>query len=196
VSVAGVGLGIALMVEGRLGVSPNDVTSTGLADVLDVSVGVGAWIVAAVATAAAWALGRRPSVATLLSSIGVGLGIDVALAVVPEGEGPAARIALLLCGLGVIWAAITGIVSSAIGLGPIELLMLALTDRGIRLHVARWGIEVTLVAIGAVLGGSLGVGTVAFALGTGPVLAWSLPLATRLMGTDLTRPPAAAAAGP
>jgi uncharacterized membrane protein YczE len=124
------------------------------------------------------------------------VGIDVALAVVPDGTSVPSRIVLLVGGLAVIWAAITGIVASAIGLGPIELLMLALTDRGIRLHVARWGIEIALVAIGAALGGSLGVGTVAFAVGTGPVLAWSLPTATRWMGTELARPPASAAAGP
>jgi uncharacterized membrane protein YczE len=75
-------------------------------------------------------------------------------------------------------------------------MMLALTDRGLKIHVARWGIEIALLVVGVVLGGSVGIGTAAFAAGTGPVLAVTIPRATRALGTEINRPTEVAAAGP
>jgi uncharacterized membrane protein YczE len=196
VAVSFVGLGIGLMVEARLGVSPNDVTNTGLAERTGLTVGAAAWIVAGVVTALAWVLGRRATIATLLTSIGVGAGIDIALAVLPTPDSVVARAAVMTLGLVVLWIAITGIVASNIGIGPIELMMLALTDRGMKLHVARWTIEIALLVVGILLGGSVGVGTAAFAVGTGPVLAVTIPWATRVLRTTVQRPIEVAACGP
>jgi uncharacterized membrane protein YczE len=99
-------------------------------------------------------------------------------------------------GLMVLWVAITGIVASDIGIGPVELVMLALTDRGMKLHVARWSIELVLLGVGFALGGSVGLGTAAFALGTGPVLAVTIPWSTRMLRTNVQRPTEVAACGP
>jgi uncharacterized membrane protein YczE len=76
-----------------------------------------------------------------------------------------------------------------LGTGPIELLMLALTDRGASVQVSRWGIEAVILTAGAILGGQVGVGPVVFVVLAGPVLARTLPPVVRFMGTTvLDRP--------
>ena len=195
-AVALVGLGVALMIEADLGVSPNDVANTGLAETTGMTVGAAAWTLAGICGALAWLLGRRATIATALASVGVGAGIDVALTALPTADHIVSRIAFALLGLAVIWIAITGIVATNLGIGPIELLMLALTDRRLSIQVARWTIELVLLGAGFLLGGSVGIGTAAFALGTGPVLARTIPWATARLGTTVTRPTDVAAAGP
>jgi uncharacterized membrane protein YczE len=177
-SISVIGVGVGLMVEGDLGVAPNDVLNTGLSDTFG------------------WALGRRPRIATVLGSVIVGLSINGALALLPTPDVMGVRIAFLLSGLVIIWAGITGVVASDMGAGPLELVMLAFMDRGVGIRWARWGLELTLLLLGLALGGAAGLGTVLFALATGPVLAVTLPPAAALMGTDLTHPTEVAAVGP
>ncbi len=195
-AIFGVGIGVALMVEADLGVAPNDVLNTGLRDVVGIGVGTAAWLTAVVAMLLAWALGRRPRVATVVGSVIVGLSINGALAVLPTPDALAARVAFLLGGLMVIWSGITGVVAADIGAGPLELVMLAVVDRGVSIRVARWVIELTLVALGLALGGEAGLGTALFAFGTGPVLAVTLPRGAARLGTELRQPTEVAAAGP
>jgi uncharacterized membrane protein YczE len=100
----------------------------------------------------------------------VGLAIDATTALVPEVHGLAARIGLLVAGI-VLNGAATGLyLAAAFGAGPRDGLMTGLhrvTGRSIRL--VRTAIEVAVVAAGVALGGSLGVGTVAYALAIGPL---------------------------
>lgn len=190
-----VGVGVALMVRAKLGVAPNDVLNTGLAETLDIGVGVAAWITGVVAMALSWLLGRRPLVATVIGSVVVGLSITWALALLPTPEHLAVRIGFVALGLVVVWVGITGVVSADVGAGPLELVMLGFMDRGISIRSARWGIELTLLLIGLVLGGAAGIGTAVFALGTGPVLAIALPRAVARLGTHLSQPTEVASAG-
>lgn len=184
------------MVEGDLGVAPNDVLNTGLSDTFGFDVGTAAWITGVVAMVIAWALGRRPRLATVLGSVIVGLSINGTLALLPAPDVMGVRIAFLVGGLVIIWLGITGVVASDMGAGPLELVMLAFMDRGASIRWSRWGLELTLLLLGLALGGSAGLGTVLFALGTGPVLAVTLPPAAARMGTDLTHPTEVAAVGP
>ena len=181
-----VGAGIGTMVTADLGVAPTDVLSTGVAEQLGINVGLAAWLMGTLITLIAWGAGRAPTVGTFLGSILVGGGAAVALALLPDVDGLPLRITLLVGGLVVIYVGIIAIVASAAGTGPLELMMLAIADRGVPLHVARWLLEGTLLVAGALLGGQLGIGTVLFAVLTGPILAWSLPPATRWMGTGHT----------
>ena len=199
VAIWGVGLGVAAMVRAELGVAPNDVMNTGIADVAGISVGVASWCTAGIAMVLAWALGRRPLIPTILGGVIVGLGINLGTAMVPDVAAIVPRVGLLAGGLVLVWLAITGVVASDVGAGPLELIMLALVDRGVGVRLARWGIELTLLAIGLVLGGGAGVGTVLFATLTGPVLAKTLPPASVALGTHLSkvdREAAAAASQP
>jgi uncharacterized membrane protein YczE len=190
-SIALVGVGVGFMVRADLGVAPNDVMSTGLADRLGVGVGSAAWITAAIAMVLAWMLDRRPRAATVLGGAVVGLSINASLAALPDVESPAWRVAALVLGLVVVWVGITGVVATDVGAGPLELIMLALMDRRVSIRVARWGIEAALIVVGVALGGAVGVGTAVFALGTGPVLAVTLPPVTARLGTSLHRQSAA-----
>ncbi len=196
VAIFGVGFGVSLMVEANLGVAPNDVLNTGLRDVAGIGVGTAAWLTAVVAMLLAWALGRRPRIATVLGSVVVGVSINGALAALPTPDPLWARGIFLVAGLVVIWAGITGVVAADVGAGPLELVMLAVVDRGVSIRVARWVIELTLVALGLALGGEAGLGTALFAFGTGPVLALTLPWGAARMGTELRQPTDVAAAGP
>lgn len=196
VGICGVGLGVGLMVEAELGLAPNDVLSTGLGKTLGIGVGTAAWITAAVAVALAWLLGRRPRTATVLGGTVVGFAINFALDVLPSPDAMSTRILMLVVGLIIIWVSITTIVAVDVGAGPLEILMLAIMDKRVSIHVARWGIEITLFVIGLVLGGGVGLGTILFAVLTGPILAVTLPRATRWLGTSLSQPTEVAAAGP
>jgi len=168
-------------------VSPNDVMNTGIARVTGLSVGVGSWCTGGMAMIVAWVMGRRPQLPTVLGGLIVGVGINATLWLMPAVAVLPVRIAVMLVALVLIWAAITGVVAADVGAGPLELVMLALIDRGVKISVARWSIELTLLAIGLALGGEAGVGTILFATLTGPVLARTLPLASSVLGTHLTK---------
>lgn len=187
VSIALVGLGVGLMVRADLGVAPNDVMNTGLADRLGTGVGSAAWVTAAVAMVVAWLLGRRPRAATVLGGAVVGLSINASLGMLPHVDGAVWRPVMLALGLAVVWVGITGVVATDVGAGPLELIMLALMDRRVGIRAARWGIEIGLLVVGVALGGAVGVGTAVFALGTGPVLAVTLPPVSARLGTSLHR---------
>jgi len=182
-----IGCGVAMMIRADWGVPPNDVMNTGLADHLDIGVGFASWLTALVAMALAASLGRRPRVTTFVGGAVIGLAITAALAVVPDVDSAAAKTVLLVVGLGIIWVGVTGVVATDVGAGALELIMLALVDRRVGIRVARWGIEAVLLAIGLLLGGEVGVGTVLFVVGTGPVLAVTLPPTAARLGTSLHR---------
>lgn len=194
--ICGIGLGVSLMVEADLGVAPNDVMNTGLADTLGTQVGTAAWITAGIAMVLSWILGRRPRPATVLGGVIVGFAINAAIEAIATPDTIGVRILFLAAGLAVVWISITGIVSADVGAGPLELLMLAFMDKGVSIAVARWGLEIGLLVIGLLLGGRAGLGTVLFAVLTGPVLAFTLPRATAALGTQLSQPTEIAAAGP
>ena len=119
----------------------------------------------------------------------VGFSVNVSLAIMPEPDAMVWRVLMFVIGISVIYLSISVGVSTMLGTGPIELFMLALTDRGVSVQVSRWGIEAVVLAVGVVLGGQIGIGTLVFVVATGPVLARTLPPAVRFMGTTvLDRP--------
>ena len=184
-----VAVGIALMVSSHLGVSPADILSTGGAERLGIGVGTMGWISGAIFTLIAWSLKRPPQWGTLLGAVFVGLFVNIAIDLTPEPEALVARIPMLLVGLALIYTAVSIGVATTLGTGPMELLMLGLSDKGMSVQVARWGLEAVIFVIGVVLGGELGVGTVLFVLLTGPVLARTIPPCTAYMGTSVMMTP-------
>jgi uncharacterized membrane protein YczE len=187
-----VGSGVAMMVRADLGVTPVDVLTTGLAERFGMDIGLSSWLVATVLAVIAWILGRTPSIGTLAGAVLVGGAVSGGLAVLGEPSG-ILRPALLALGLVTIYLGIVCVVTSSVGTGPLELVMLALGDRGWRLDAARWAIELTIFTTGLLLGGQIGVGTALFAVCTGPVLAAVLPHTMRRMGTDSALPATATA---
>jgi uncharacterized membrane protein YczE len=191
VGLACFGVSLALMVRARLGLGPWDVLHQGLAERLGLRIG---WVVIGVGAAVmlAWIpLRERPGIGTLSNLVVIGLVADAALNVIGEPEPLAARIALLAAGI--LGTALgTGLyVGAGLGPGPRDGLMTGLARRGWSIRAVRTGIEVTVLALGFLLGGSVGIGTVAFALGIGPLVHVALPLFAR--GGPTSRPEGEAA---
>lgn len=188
-SFAVVAFGIAFMVSAHLGVSPADILSTGGAKRLGIGVGTMGWISGAFFTMLAWLLKRPPQWGTIIGAVAVGFFVNIALDLVPEPDPLVVRVPMLLAGLVLIYTAVSFGVATALGTGPMELVMLGLSDRGMSVQVARWGLEAVVFVLGVALGGELGVGTVMFVLLTGPVLARSLPPCVKLMRTSVLTAP-------
>lgn len=169
------GTAVGVLLRARLGVSSYDVLNSGLAHTAGIPVGTASWIVSGVVLGLAVVLGRRPRLGSVVAMLGFGLMINLVLAHVEGPAGLAVRIVWLLGALLALWTAIVLIVLARLGANPPEELMLALVDRGLSLRVARWGLEAGLLAAGLLLGGQAGLGTLAIAVGTGPILAAVLP---------------------
>ena len=170
------GVSMALMVRSALGVMPWDVLHQGLAGQLGWSFGT-VTIVVGVLVLLCWVpLRERPGLGTVSNVLVVGVAVDVTLAVLPSPDHIGARTAFAVGGIllnGVATAAYIGV---HLGPGPRDGLMTGLVRRtGGSVRTVRTSIEVAVVLLGTVLGGTLGVVTVAYALAIGPLVQVLLP---------------------
>lgn len=182
-----VGAGVAGLIQSGAGATPFDVLNTALAERLDLGVGTASWIVGAAMLAAAVGLGRRPRAGTVIAALLVGVVINTALDIIPEAQSVIQTVIWDAAAFSLLWAGITALVTADLGAGAAEELTLAFADHGLGIHTGRWLIEGALVISGAALGGDFGINTVLFAVGTGPVLAVTLPAARRLLSTTTWR---------
>lgn len=162
--------GVTLLLTAELGAAPFDVLTTGLAEGTGIPLWISAVLVPAACVAGGLALGERAGVGTAVALVTVGPILGVLLPLMPDVAPMPARIALFGAGLVLATCGITGVVAAEAGTGPAEMLMVGLAARGIRIDVVRLGLEVTFVALGALLGGAVGVGTLVFAVAIGPLL--------------------------
>ncbi|HSO51359.1 MAG TPA: hypothetical protein VL330_01160 [Actinomycetes bacterium] len=170
------GVSMALMVRSSLGVMPWDVLHQGLSRQLAWSLGTVTIVVGALVLLAWVPLRERPGLGTLSNVVVVGLAVDAVLAVLPAPGGLAGRVAFAASGIllnGVATAAYIGV---HLGPGPRDGLMTGLVRRtGGPLGPIRTAIEVVVVVTGWLLGGTLGVVTVLYALSIGPLVHLLLP---------------------
>ncbi|TQK43255.1 putative membrane protein YczE [Streptomyces sp. SLBN-118] len=164
------GVSSALLVRGGLGLEPWGVLHQGLAERTGLTIGVVSIIVGAAVLLLWIPIRQRPGLGTVSNVFVIGIAMDGTLALVPNAHGLAAQIPVLIGGI-VLNGVATGLyIAARFGPGPRDGLMTGLhriTGRTIRL--VRTAIEVAVVATGFVLGGSVGVGTVAYALAIGPL---------------------------
>jgi uncharacterized membrane protein YczE len=189
---------IVALLESGLGLAPWDVFHLGIAMHSALTIGTAGIVVGLVVLAIAWALGQAPGFGTLANAIVIGALVEVfrnidAVERLSTG-GLVIRTALLLAGIVLIGIGSALYIGAGLGAGPRDSLMLALSRRtGARIAVVRSAIEVTVVLIGALLGGTFGVGTAAVAILIGPTVEagfWGLEM------TGLAvRTPASAARG-
>lgn len=169
------GASLGLMVRAGLGLGPWDVLHQGIARHLGVQIG---WITIAVSALVllAWIpLRQRPGLGTVSNVVLVGLTENATLDLVHPGSGLTARIALLTGGI-LLNALATGLyIGAHYGPGPRDGLMTGLAARGASIRVGRTLIELSALGAGFALGGSVGVGTVVYALGIGPLVHWTMP---------------------
>ena len=164
------GAGIAFQVRSRLGLDPWDVFHQGIARHLGISLGPVVIAVGALVLLAWIPLRQRPGLGTVSNVIVLGLALDQVLWVLPSPHHLALRVACLVIGI-VLVAAATGMyIGADFGPGPRDGLMTGLARRtGWSIRLTRTAIELTVLAIGWLLGGTVGVGTVLFAITIGPL---------------------------
>jgi len=177
-------LGIVLILESRLGLSPWDVLNQGLSEHTPLSFGMANVAVGVVVLFAGWALGGRPGVGTVANAVLVGTfiqaftSIDAVTDLAHSGVG--LRIVLLLAGTLLIGPASAFYIGADLGAGPRDTLMLVGARRtGYRVGLVRATLEICALAAGIVLGGTFGVGTVLFALLVGPIVESSFGILAR-----------------
>lgn len=172
------GFAAALMVRANLGLDPWDAFHQGLARQLRLSIGTVTIGVSALVLLAWIPLRQRPGFGTVSNAVLVGLAIDASLAILPVPHQLVLRFGYLFAGI-VLTAIATGLyVGASFGPGPRDGLMTGLVARGIPIAVARTAIELSVLAAGFFLGGSVGIGTVIFAVSIGPLVHYFLPRLT------------------
>ncbi|MEU1685153.1 hypothetical protein [Micromonospora sp. NPDC005707] len=172
------GISMALMIRSGLGLDPWDVFHQGLARQTHLSFGTVTIAVGALVLLLWIPLRQRPGLGTVSNVVVIGLVVDATLAVLPPGEGLPLRTTLLVVGI-VANGAATGLyLGAGLGPGPRDGLMTGFTARRPRYSVrlVRTVIEVTVLSLGWLLGGTVGLGTVAYALAIGPLAQLFIPI--------------------
>ncbi|MEU6466700.1 hypothetical protein [Streptomyces sp. NPDC046976] len=164
------GASSALLVTSGLGLEPWGVLHQGLARRTGLSIGEVAIVVGAAVLLLWIPLRLRPGLGTVSNVFLIGLALDGTLALLPPAHSLLVRVPLMLAGV-LLNGAATGLyISARFGPGPRDGLMTGLHQRtGRSIRLMRTLIEVTVVATGFALGGTIGVGTVLYALSIGPL---------------------------
>ncbi|MBK9711802.1 MAG: YitT family protein [Kouleothrix sp.] len=182
------GAGVALMVRANLGLSPWEILHQGISEQTGIPIGTVS-ILLGVPILLAWLpLGQRPGWGTLVNIILIGLVTNLVLAALPPPAGLAPRALLMVGGILVIGVGSGLYLTAEMGAGPRDGLMLGLARRsGWSVRLIRTLLEVAVLACGWLLGGTIGVGTLAFAFGIGPVVQAALRIFQRSNARTLAR---------
>ena len=178
--------GVVLGLRSGLGVSPWDVLHDGIRQVTPLSFGAATVLVGVVLVAVALAAGIRPGPGTLANMVAIGVFADAMLATgiardLDAGSLPP-RLAAVVAGVVLVALGSALYIGAGLGSGPRDSLMLAISARTrARVDIVRALIEAGVLAVGWLLGGAAGVGTILFAFGIGP----AVELAFRLLRVEL-----------
>jgi uncharacterized membrane protein YczE len=168
---------MALFVASDLGVMPWDVLHQGLARHVGGTIGQWSILVGAVVLLGWIPLREKPGVGTVSNVVVIGLAIDATLALLPDPDLLAVRIAFASAGLVLNAIATALYIGARLGPGPRDGLMTGLVRRtGGSVRLVRTSIEVVVVVAGWLLGGTLGLATAGYAIGIGPLVQGFLPL--------------------
>jgi uncharacterized membrane protein YczE len=163
------GASSALLVRSGLGLEPWNVLHQGLSERTGLSMGVVLTALGALILLLWIPLRQRPGLGTVSNVLVIGVAMDATLAVVPDAHNMAVRVALMVSGI-VLNGAATGLyIAARFGPGPRDGLMTGLNRRtGVSVRLVRTAIEITVVVTGFLLGGTVGVGTLLYAVAIGP----------------------------
>lgn len=170
------GIALAMLVQGSLGLAPWNTLASGLVEITGISFGMMTNLIGLVVLLLWIPLRQRPGVGTVLNVLLVGTSAEIGLWLLPQPSDLVAQVALFTGGL-LLLAAATGIyIAPGLGPGPRDGLMTGLHERtGAPVWLCRAGVEITVLAAGWLLGGMVGIGTVAEALLIGPMVHRTLP---------------------
>lgn len=173
------GVSSSLLVLAGLGLDPWDVFHQGLSRTFGLAIGTWAIIVGLVVLLLWIPLHQKPGIGTVSNVILVGLTMDVVLGHVHSPHSMVARVSCLVCGVFLNGVATGAYIGAGFGPGPRDGLMTGLAARGHSIRLVRTGLEATVLVTGWLLGGTVGVGTVLYALAIGPLAHLFIPLFAR-----------------
>jgi uncharacterized protein len=189
--------GIVGLLESELGLSPWDVLHQGLSEHTPLSYGTANIVVGLVVLAVSWRMGAYVGFGTIANAVLIGLFIELLVRIPAvdalSEEGLAVRSVVLVVGIAIVAVGSAFYLGAALGAGPRDSLMLVLALRmARRIGLVRTLLESSVVVVGALLGGTIGIGTIAFALLIGPALEGSFWLLSRtpLVGPGVASAPA------
>jgi uncharacterized membrane protein YczE len=184
------GISDAMLVLAGLGLDPWDVLHQGLSRSLGGQVGTWTDIIGVVVLLAWIPLRQRPGVGTVVNVILIGIVVNICLWLLPSPSGVPLQTIVMLSAV-VLNALATGLyIGAGMGPGPRDGLMTGFAARGHSVRVVRTTIELSVLALGWLLGGTVGVGTVVYALAIGPLVHVALPLLRTSAAPSATVPPA------
>src|ERR1700752_1945774 len=171
VGLSGYGFSMAVMVRAGLGLDPWDVFHQGLTHHTGMTIGTASAVVG-VAVLLAWIpLRNRPGIGTIANIIVIAVTVDAGLWLLPTPTSLPVRIAMMVSGVVLNAFSTVLYIGAALGPGPRDGLMTGLVVRtGLSVRLGRTSIEATLLGGGWLLGGTVGVGTVLYAFGIGPLV--------------------------
>jgi uncharacterized membrane protein YczE len=184
------GIGIALMVEAGLGLGPWEALNQGIARQVGLEIGTVSILLGIPIVALWWPLGERPGIGTVCNVVLIGTATNVGIALLPTPESAAmpARLAMMAGGVVVIAIGSGIYLATDLGPGPRDGLMTGVHHRfGWSIRRARTAIELSVLVVGWALGGTVGIGTVIFALGIGPLVQVALGVFDREGRVDRRR---------
>lgn len=170
---------MGLMVRAALGLNPWDVFHQGLSGHVGLSIGMLVNVVGGLVLLLWIPLRQRPGIGTVANVLVIGTVMDLALLVLPAIEGLGLQSAALMVSVAVNGLAGALYIGAGFGPGPRDGLMTGLARRtGWSIRTVRTGIEVSVLALGWLLGGTVGVGTLLYAFAIGPLVQAFLPWVT------------------
>ncbi|MGV9817402.1 membrane protein YczE [Nocardia xishanensis] len=190
------GFSMAVMVRAGLGLDPWDVFHQGVAEHVPLSFGAVTAVTGAVVLLAWIPLRQRPGLGTVSNIVVIGLSVDAGLWLLPTWESLPVRVAAMFAAVALNAAATVLYIGAGMGPGPRDGLMTGLVRRtGWSVRLIRTAIEVTVLVTGWLLGGSVGIGTLVYAFGIGPLIQLMIPAVDRhLPGFQTVRAPKPTAA--
>jgi uncharacterized membrane protein YczE len=170
------GISLGMLVRASVGVAPWDVLHLGIIEHIDLSLGT-VLVATSFVVLILWIpLREKPGIGTIANALVIGPATDATLAVIDQPDALVWRFALMLGGVVLCALATAMYIGAQFGRGPRDGLMTGLVRcTGLSIRLIRTGLEVSVVVVGLLLGGPLGLGTVVFALTIGPLTQWMLP---------------------
>ena len=169
------GVGIAVMAASGLGLGPWEVFHQGIANRTGLALGTVSILVGIPVLALWWPLGERPGIGTILNVATIGTATNLALPLLPRPDVPVAQLAMSVAGVLLIGLGSGLYLAADLGAGPRDGLMTGLHHRfGWSIRRARTAIELLVLVAGFLMGGTVGLGTILFAFGIGPVVQFML----------------------
>jgi uncharacterized membrane protein YczE len=183
------GFGITLFLRANLGLAPWDIFHKGLSEKFGISIGLVIQGVGLLLLVLWIPLRQRPGVGTILNAVEIGLVVNLTKPLIGEPDQLVIRALMVIAGVLVVGIGSALYIGAGLGSGPRDGLMLGLSKRSIAgrqisIRVARTAVELTVMVAGIFLGGTVGIGTLIFMFGIGPLVQLILPRFEMRLASD------------